>query len=295
MQTKSKKRIGVIGNPGAWSSELLADTIERNTGFRALIELPKLQLDLERDRVLFGELNLLDLDALIIKKIGRSYAPGHLNRLEMLRFVQQRGVPVFSDPARIMGVLSRLSCTVTLKLARIPMPPTLITEDVERVQAAVRRFGRAVLKPLYSTKARGMRIIETGPQADEQIRQYHAEHKVMYVQKLIQLPDRDLGIAFLGGRYLATYARMGNTESWNTTVREGGRYEAYQPDAAIIELAARAQAPFGLDFTTVDVAETPDGPTVFEVSAFGGLRGLEEGCGIDAAQRYLDHVLERIA
>jgi ribosomal protein S6--L-glutamate ligase len=44
----------------------------------------------------------------------------------------------------------------------------------------------------------------------------------------------------------------------------------------------------------VDVAETADGPVVFEVSAFGGFRGLKEGCAIDAAQRFVDYVIERL-
>ena len=52
----------------------------------------------------------------------------------------------------------------------------------------------------------------------------------------------------------------------------------------------RAQAPFDMDFTTVDVAETSDGPIVFEVSAFGGFRGALEGAGIDAAGSYTDYV-----
>ncbi|MGB5427491.1 MAG: ATP-grasp family protein, partial [Gammaproteobacteria bacterium] len=63
----------------------------------------------------------------------------------------------------------------------------------------------------------------------------------------------------------------------------------------IIELAQRAQALFGMDFTTVDVAETNNGPIVFEVSAFGGFRGALEGIGIDAAAMYADHVLRQLS
>ena len=50
-----------------------------------------------------------------------------------------------------------------------------------------------------------------------------------------------------------------------------------------------------MDFTTVDVAETRDGPVVFEVSAFGGFRGASEGIGIDAAQLYTRYVLQQLA
>ena len=50
-----------------------------------------------------------------------------------------------------------------------------------------------------------------------------------------------------------------------------------------------------MTFTTVDVAETAAGPIVFEVSAFGGFRGLQEGLGINVAERYTDHVLSLLS
>jgi ribosomal protein S6--L-glutamate ligase len=49
-----------------------------------------------------------------------------------------------------------------------------------------------------------------------------------------------------------------------------------------------------MDFTTVDVAETDNGPVVFEVSAFGGFQGARDGIGIDAAALYVDHVIRKI-
>ena len=69
---------------------------------------------------------------------------------------------------------------------------------------------------------------------------------------------------------------------------------AYEATPELIELGAKAQAPFGMDFTTVDVAITEDGPVVFEVSAFGGFRGAQEGIGIDAASLYAEYVMDKI-
>jgi len=163
---------------------------------------------------------------------------------------------------------------------------------------AVRDFGSAVFKPLYSTKARGMTLIDSS--LDEQqiigdIRRFQAANPVMYIQQRANLSGRDLGMVFLGGEYLGTYARVSQTDTWNTTINSGGRYEPFDADTQLIELARRAQAPFGLDFTTVDVALTDAGPIVFEVSAFGGFRGALEGAGIDAAAAYTEHALQRLA
>lgn len=294
---KQGLRIGVVGTPGGWSSELLADTVARRTGFKLLIEMKKARLDLPSGRVMFGGHDLSTLDGLIVKKIGARYSPNLLDRLETLRLLEGRGMPIFSAPSRIMRVLDRLSCTVTLSLAGIPMPPTTITEDPALAEDALRNYGEAVLKPLYTSKARGMVLYpQNGLSAGETIKKYQRENTVIYIQKKIDLAGKDLGVVFLGGEYLTTYARVKSGDnSWNTTTASGGRYVPFSPDPEIIELARKAQEPFGLSFTCVDVALGPAGPCVFEVSAFGGFRGMAETSGMNAAEIFTDYCLETIS
>ena len=292
------KKIGVIGIPGKWSTETLADAVEQRTGFRLVIDMAEVALDLHGKRLMFREHDLCALDGLLVKKISAEYNPNTLDRLELLRVAEQAGVRVFSRPLNILRLIDRLSCTVTLSNAGIPMPETRVTEDVAAAMQAVRDFGSAVFKPLYSTKARGMYVI--GAELDDaamerEVRAFQADNPMMYIQRKIALPGRDLGMVFLAGEYLGTYARVPQGDAWNTTIHSGGKYAAHQPSAEVIELARRAQAPFGMDFTTVDVAESEQGPIVFEVSAFGGFRGAQDGIGLDAAGRYVDYALEELS
>lgn len=287
-------RIGVVGTKGGWSSELLADALAARTGYRLLVEPQRIRLDLPSGRAMCDGMDLAELDGLVIKKIGARYSPDLLDRLEVLRFLSERGLPVFSDPLRILRVLDRLTCTITLQAAGIPMPPTSITEDVDQALAAVEEYGEAVFKPLYTSKARGMLVLRPGPDARRIVEDYAREFPIMYIQKTVDLHDRDLGVTFLGGGYLTTYARCKQNGAWNTTTVSGGKYAPFDPPAEIIDLAARAQALFDLDFTCVDVALTDDGPCVFEVSAFGGFRGLLDARGMDAAGLYADYVLRKV-
>ena len=288
-------RIAVIGVPGGWSSELLADTVAARTGHRLLVDPAHCVLDLESGSVRAGDAVLGDYDAVMVKKAGPAYSSDLMDRLEMLRFLKASGVPVFSDPEAIMRMIDRLGCTVTLRAGGIPMPPTVVTEDVDEAHDAVSRFGRAVFKPLYTSKARGMVVIDHDEHARDEIMSFkNLGNPVMYIQRMIPDLGSDLGMAFLGGEYLATYARTGSGTSWNTTTASGGKYRPFEPSGALVELAREAQALFGLDFTCVDVAETPDGPVVFEVSAFGGFRGLQVAHGIRADELFVDHVLARI-
>jgi ribosomal protein S6--L-glutamate ligase len=280
---------------GGWSSESLADRVAERTGFRLLVDMQHVSARLDQGRVLFGDHDLCQLDGLIVKKVGETYNAHLLDRLEILRYVEERGVRIFSKPLSMLRLLDRLSCTITLASAGIPMPPTEISEDVRHAVSAVKRFGKAVAKGLYSTKARGMLVVSgDDPELANKLATFKAaDNPVMYIQQLLKLPGRDLGIAFLGGQYLGAYARMKGGGTWNTTIHSGGHYELYEPSAQILELAQRAQALFELDFTGVDVVETERGPMLFEVSAFGGFSGLRDGCQVDAAARYADYAVER--
>jgi len=289
-------KIGVVGVAGGWSSEEIAKTLEERTGYRLLIEMDHVKYSSERESMFFGDVDLMSLDGLIVKKIGARYSPDHLQRLDMLKYLYKRGLPVFSKPSAIAHCLDRLSCTLTLRNGGIPMPPTVLTEDVEEAADTVQDFGRAVFKPLFTSKARGMQII-SGDDANlvARIREFkNMGNSVMYIQKMIHIPGRDLGVAFLKGKYIGTYARVSNGQSWNTTTANGGSYEACEPDNGVIELALRAQELFRLDFTCVDVVETVDGPMVFEVSALGGFRGLWEARRINVAGMIVHSVLESI-
>jgi len=291
--TERPLKIGVVGIPGKWSSEALADAVANKTGHRLLIDMAGIDVSLADGSVGFEGHDLCQLDAIIVKKIAEVYSPNILNRIELLRFLGTTGVSIYSHPVAILQLVNRLSCTVTLRAGGIPLPQTVITENLDAAAKAVEKFGQAVLKPLFSTKARGMTVINRDQDGWRQSLQAFANRNSMiYIQKRIDIPGQDLGVMFVGGKYIATYARVGDKDSWNTTIQSGGHYTAHEPSTNVLKIAEKAQALFGLDFTCVDVVETSAGPMVFEVSAFGGFRGLRDAHGIDAAALLSDHVVD---
>jgi len=289
-------RVAVIGVPGKWSTEVLADALEAKTGFRLVIDMADVSADLSAGALWGSGVNLCELDGIAVKKIARVYSSDALDRIELLRLAEAGGARVFSPVETSVRMLNRLACTMTLKMAGIPMPKTVVTEDVRSAVRAVRDFGAGVLKPMYSTKARGMRVIEAD-RPDEfvkaEVETFKNDNPVMYIQEKLPLGGRDYAMVFLGGEYLGSYARVARSGAWNTTIDSGGRYERHEPDARTIALASKAERLFKMDFTTVDLADTPNGPVVFEVSAFGGFKGAREGIGIDAADRYADYMVRR--
>jgi len=117
-------KIGVVGIPGKWSTEVLADAVEARTGYRLVIDMGSVHLDLAHGRLMVGDIDLCRLDGLVVKKISAEYSPATLDRLEMLRVAEAAGVRVFSRAVNILRLIDRLSCTVTLRNAGVPMPET---------------------------------------------------------------------------------------------------------------------------------------------------------------------------
>ncbi|MBN2647620.1 MAG: GAK system ATP-grasp enzyme [Thiotrichales bacterium] len=290
-------KIAVVGLPGNWSTEILADEIAAVTGFRMVIDLHKVAAELSPPCLHYQGQNLCELDAVIIKKISATYSPNVLDRLEMLRLMESCGVRVYSKPSEIIRLVNRMSGSVSLARAQIPMPKTCMTEDPEAALKAVHHYGEAILKPLFSTKARGMQVLRAGDgdsRVREQLGNFYAKHRFFYIQQKLQLPGHDLGLVFLNGVYQGAYARIAHGNSWNTTIEAGGNYARAEPSAQTIELAQRAQAQFKLSFCTVDMAETEAGPVCFEVSAFGGFKGAHEGLGLNMANAYCHFVLTEL-
>jgi ribosomal protein S6--L-glutamate ligase len=290
-------KIAVVGIPGKWSTEVLADELEQRTGFRLVIDVQKIVVDLANKEVRYQGLDLCKLDGIIVKKISEKYSPAILDRVELLRFVESCGVKIFSKPCSIYHTVDRLSGTITLMKGDIPMPPTTLTEDLDAAYQAVKNYGTAILKPLYSTKARGMELLSAESDPDtlkQQLKTYYQQQGFFYLQKKLSLPGHDMGLVFLGGEYQGAYARHSGKDCWDTTIHSGGKYAPAHPSDEIIEIAQRAQGLFNLDYTTVDMAETEMGPVCFEVSAFGGFKGAQNGLGLNMAGAYADYVIQQL-
>jgi len=290
-------KIGVVGLPGAWSTEVLADAVEAQSNFRCVIDYSEVRIDLVEGKAWYKEHDLCCFDALIVKKISKTYSPASVDRLLELDWIKKQGVPVYSDPYSMALLVNRLGCTLALSSVGIPMPKTSVAESIDEAIKIVKEYGSCVLKPLFSTKARGMCVVNHDD-ADlrQQLQQFKNDNPVMYIQQKIALPGRDLGLMFLGGEYIGTYARVSSGESWNTTTRDGGEYDCHSPRPETIEIAEKAQACFDLTYTVVDIVEheNPQETIVFEVSAFGGFRGAKEGCDVDVASMYADYVIKQI-
>ncbi len=295
---RKKLHFAIIGIPGAWSSEILKEAFEgksnaSQTIIADIFPVSELVYDIQQNKVFHQQKDLETYDAVVIKKLGE-YAPRILDWLDIFINLEDKGLLFFSSPKKLRQMISRIGCTKNMAAHNIPMPATLITENSEAALEWIQSKSGAVFKPNFSTKARGMEILKPKSVTLKKLDKLKEQYGCLYLQELVELPGKDFGVVFSGGQYLGTYARVGDKDSWNTTTQDGGHYESFEPSEAILALAEKTQAIFELDFSCVDIAETPNGPVVFEVSAFGGFKGLFKGAKIDSADVLSQYVLDKI-
>jgi ribosomal protein S6--L-glutamate ligase len=275
----------------------LAGALSRLDVEAPVIDLGECSLRLP-DRRLFHRGAPLDgLSGAVVKKLGDPALGWAVHeRINLLRHLEAAGVMVLSAPDRLETAVNRYRMTGELVRAGLPIPDTVLTEDVDEAVAAIDRFEAAVLKPLYTSKGRGMVRLTAGGDSRPVLERHLADGRgPFYLQRFVKHPGRDLGVAVLDGRCLGAYWRVAGGGQWMTTILAGGRYEKADPPSAAVETAVAAARHFGLVFTGVDLMETPGGGfVVLEVSAFGGFRGLATACGIDAGALLADAVVRRL-
>jgi len=288
--------LAVVGQPGAWSTERLADALRAAGAKAEVVDLAACSLRLPDRRLFHRGQPIEGLDGAVVKKLGDT-ADGWAvqERIGMLRHLEASGVPVLSAPDHLHVAVNRYRMTCELVRAGLPVPPTTVTEDIDEAAAAVAGLGTAVIKPLFTSKGRGMRRLEPTRDLRSEL-EAHRDSGLgpFYLQRFVKHPGRDLGVAVLDGRCIGAYWRVAAGEQWMTTILSGGRYEKAEIAPEIADMAVAAARHFGLAFTGVDLIEDSDGRfSVLEVSAFGGFRGLLNGCGVDAAPMLAELVLRR--
>jgi len=288
-------RVGVAGIPGTWSTEHLRRALEQCGCDTLVFSAADCVVEMRSGAVRHAGVDLGELDAVVVKKLGSTTDPMAPSRVHLLIQLEARGVRVFSPAAAIAEVQDRYRMTGRLSHAGIPLPATIVTESVAEAAAAIRRWGRAVVKPLFTSKGSGMLMLAGGAPLRLALRRWQRQWRMpFYVQEYVPHAGRDIGVVVLAREVLGAYYRVARRDAWLTTTAAGGHYEACPVTPVMRELAVRAADVFGLTFTCVDLVEGPHGYLAYEVSAFGSFGGLWRTQGIDAAQRYAEHVVHTL-
>lgn len=107
-------RVGVAGIPGAWSTEHLRQALEQCGCETLVFSAADCAVELPGGAVRHAGVDLGDLDAVVVKKLGSTTDPMAPSRVHLLIQLEARGVRVFSPAPAVAEVQDRYRMTERL-------------------------------------------------------------------------------------------------------------------------------------------------------------------------------------
>jgi len=242
-------------------------------------------------------------DAALVRGIAGGSFEQVTKRLGVLHALRELGVAVYNDARAIERSVDKAMTSLLLHAARIPTPPTWVTESAAEAQRIAVREGAAghalVLKPLFGSQGHGLQLVgHVGgvhyplPALDAASAGYGS---LAYLQRFVPAtgsPGHDWRVLVIGGR--ATSAMRRVSEHWIHNVAQGARCEPAALAPELAGLAERASAALGLDYAGVDLLPSAAGIQVLEVNGVAAWRGLQRVTPFNIAAALVDDLLDRV-
>jgi tetrahydromethanopterin:alpha-L-glutamate ligase len=232
-------------------------------------------------------------DALFVRDMSGGSFEAVTLRLGILHALSEIGVPVSNNARTIERCVDKSTTSFLLARAGLPTPTTWATESRDAAAEIVQREGGSlVLKPLFGSQGRGLRLIRNAGELPAP-----AEVAgVYYLQRFVGVESdgfHDFRVLVSRGRVIA--AMMRHSSHWVTNVRRGGKPVAAVADGAMKDLAIAAAAAVGADFAGVDIVYQGDGrPTVLEVNSMPAWSGLQQTTPVNIAAVLADDLIASV-
>jgi len=222
-------------------------------------------------------------DAVLVRTMSGGSFEAVTLRLGLLHALGELGVLVWNSARAIERCVDKSTTSFLLARAGIPTPATWAMESPAAARALVAAeiaHGPLVLKPLFGSQGRGLRLIRF----PDDLPPAEAVAGVYYLQRYVAIERdgfHDFRLFVSNGRVVA--AMMRHAPHWITNVKRGGRPLAVVPDGTMKDLAVRAAAAVGAAFAGVDILNGSEGMTVLEVNSMPAWSGLQKVTPVDVA------------
>ena len=241
-----------------------------------------------------GAHDLTQFDAVLV----RTMPPGSLEqvvfRMDCLARLEAAGCVVINPAKAVEAAVDKFLTSAKLAAAGIDTPRTICCQTADDAMTALAQLGGdVVLKPLFGSEGRGITRLNDEALALRAFKMLAQLGAVLYLQEFVEHEGADLRLLVIGERVLAMKRR--NPLDWRTNLSRGAVAEAFEPDAALVNLARRAAAAVGAPLAGVDLLPGRDGRIVcLEVNAVPGWKGLAKAHGVDVAALVLEYVAEQV-
>jgi len=215
-------------------------------------------------------------------------------RLDVLCNLERSGLKVVNPPEAIRTAANKHMCSYLFREHGLPTPDTVLTSDMDVALAAIRDWGRAVVKPIFGFKGMDIHCVVDDEHSVKLLRSVIDTRGVLYLQRFISNPGRDIRVFVVGGDVPSAIYRLAPPGSWINNLSRGGSHEICEVTGEIAGLAVEAAGAVGAVYAGVDLIEGEDGLQILEVNGTPSIRGIYEACGVNVAQDIVKCVLDMV-
>jgi len=289
-------KIGIVTrNRNSWSSTQLREALAKHNIPNICFRFPQLIARVGYKPYLnVGNTSILEeLDALLIRPIGRGSLEEIVFRMDILYRLQHLGLYVINSPEAIEHCVDKYDLLAILEDNGIPVPHTAATENVDEALKAFNELGGdVVVKPIFGSRGIGSTRIRDSEIASTVFRTITFYHGVIYIQEFVHHGFSDIRAFVVGDRVVAAMRRVAN--SWKTNYSQGARTEPLNLDEAMEDMAVKSAKLIECKIAGVDILESPRGPLVVEVNSQPGWKGLQSVTRVNIADEIVDFILSEL-
>lgn len=286
----------VVSDPEDWTAQALLASFSRKGIDAFFLDFSELVASIGNDLIFrCNGVNLLDLDGLVVRDLGRRGAVDVSFRFDVLGALVQKGVPVINPPDAIARAANKFATSRALLDSGVTTPRTIATTSLEEAEEALHSFGKAVSKPLFGYKGKDILLLKSGNSPDlARLRSIVEARGLVYLQEFVETAadsPRDIRAFVVDGKTLGAIFRVAPPGEWISNLARGGRAEACPLTDELEDLAAKAARAVGAIYCGVDLLETRQGLTVIEVNGTPSGKGIYETLGVDVTEAIADHAM----
>ena len=294
----SKLKFGVIyhENVNNWATKSLLEAIVAKGHDALPFRLPDIAAQLPNKFIHLDNEDVSDMDGVLIRTVGFGTGDQITYRISLLEHFEDAGIYVMNPAYSFRRAKDKYATLTALHKAGIRVPRTFIGENLEAAIDFVDEVGDVVVKPLIGARGLGAIRAEHRELTYRAMKFIHQLGQVLYVQEVVDKPDRDIRAFVIGGKLIGSmyrYIPEGIEGEWRTNVHGGGRAEIAELTPEYEECAIKTAEVLKLDYTGVDIIESPDGPCVIEANAAPSWSALSRVTGTDIASLIVDRLIEQ--
>jgi RimK family alpha-L-glutamate ligase len=282
-------------NPEAWSSSQVRESLVKQGIPYECFTFPRLVARLAyKPYFKVNATSILDdLDALIIRPIGRGSLEELVFRMDMLYKLERQGFYMVNPPTAIEHCVDKYDILALLEDVGVPVPRTLATESVNEALKAFNELGGdVVVKPIFGSRGQGATRVNDVDIADTIFKAITFHHGVIYMQEFVEHGFSDIRAFVIGNQVVASMRRVAT--GWKTNYSRGATPASAKISDEFKEIAVKAAKAVGCKIAGVDILEGPKGPCIVDVNSQPGWKGLQAVADVNIAEEVVNFVLKEL-